>query len=59
MNCKDCPSFRIQQEPYRTKNTLWDMGIAICEKYDMIVSFASHRMFDRLRCPEDKKEADE
>ena len=56
MTCDKCEHFRILYEPIRTKGDLWDLGRARCEKHNLIVDFANHGKFKRLKCPDGGKE---
>ena len=48
MKCKDCPYFKIAYEPMMP----FDMGLAVCTKYDLEVDFADRRKINRLVCVE-------
>lgn len=50
MKCRDCEYFHIRQEPLRTPGTLWDLGLAECKKYNLVVDFATHGKLDKLEC---------
>lgn len=50
MKCKDCEYFHIRQEPLRTPGTLWDLGLAECQKYDLVIDFADHGKLDKMEC---------
>ena len=52
VKCKDCPHFHIRQMPIKG----WDLGMAECRKYNMVVDFASMRKVNTLECVEDKRE---
>ena len=52
MSCDECEYFKILYEPLRTKGELWDLGRAICEKYNLVTDFANHGKFKRLECPD-------
>lgn len=46
MKCKDCSYFKIAYEPMMP----FDMGLAICTKYNLEVDFPSKRKINRLVC---------
>ena len=50
MKCKDCEHFHVRQEPLRTPGKLWDLGLAECQKYNLVVDFADHSKLDKLEC---------
>lgn len=50
MMCKDCKDFRIVAEPIRDDGGVWDLGMARCEKYNMVVDFTDHRKLNKLEC---------
>ena len=50
MKCKDCKYFKIAYKPMMP----FDMGLAVCEKYDLETDFADNRKINRLECIEDK-----
>ena len=52
MTCDKCEYFKILYEPLRTTGTLWDLGRAKCERFNLITDFANHGKFKRLECPE-------
>lgn len=50
MKCKDCKDFCIVAEPIRDDVGVWDLGMARCEKYNMVVDFIDHRKLNKLEC---------
>lgn len=56
MLCKDCEHFRIRYEPLKVGKDIWDFGMAQCDKYQMVVEFASRRKINKLKCIDDEKE---
>lgn len=53
MNCIDCPHFKIVYEPIKADTDYYDLGRAVCEKYDLVTDFADHRKLKRLECVEE------
>ena len=51
MNCEKCEHFKILYEPLKSKGVLYDLGRAICKKYDLVTDFCNHGKFKRLQCP--------
>lgn len=56
MLCKNCKHFKIQSEPYKYIGYHKEPGQAICDKYNLIVDFFSHKKFDNLTCWNERKE---
>lgn len=54
MLCKNCGHFQIQSEPYRYIGMHKEPGQAICDKYNLIIDFFSHKKFETLECWEKK-----
>ena len=52
MKCKDCPYFRIRQRPIED----FDLGLAECQKHNLVVDFQSMRKVNMLECVEDEHE---
>jgi hypothetical protein len=52
MKCKDCPYFAITQDPIRTTGNLWDLGLAKCKKYNLVVDWANKSKLNALECVE-------
>ena len=50
MKCKDCPYFHIRQQPIKG----WDMGLAECQKHNLVVDFRSMRKVNMLVCVEEE-----
>jgi hypothetical protein len=58
MKCLDCVHFRIRQEPIRSGGGIpLDFGMAECDKYNLVVDFASHRKLNKLECVDDEQNA--
>ena len=55
MLCKECPFFEIQAEPEMP----WQMGLAVCKKYNLYTDFIDHRKINRLKCVEVEAEEGE
>lgn len=49
--CRNCPYFRIRQRPIKG----WDLGLAECQKYNLVVDFASMRKISTLECIEKER----
>lgn len=55
MKCKDCYHFHIRQEPIRDSGSIpWDLGMAECDLYNLVIDFASHRKLNKLECVENE-----
>lgn len=52
MNCKDCEYFKVAYNPMMP----YDMGLAVCEKYNLECDFSSERKLNRLTCIEKMSE---
>ena len=59
MICKNCKYFKIEREPYKYIGYHKEPGQAICDKYNQIVDFFSHKKFDNLTCWNERKEQKE
>ena len=53
MLCKDCEHFEIAYEPIKH----WDMGLARCNKYNLVLDFLDRRKFKWLSCDDRPKGA--
>ncbi len=51
MLCKDCPHFHIQCE---YKN-VYEWGIAVCDKHNLITDFRTKKKFETLSCIEEQE----
>ena len=49
--CRDCPYFHIRQRPIKG----WDLGLAECQKHNLVVDFASMRKISTLECIEKER----
>lgn len=50
MMCKDCKDFHTIVEPIKTDGCAWDLGVAKCDKYSMVIDFTNHRKLNKLEC---------
>lgn len=55
MKCMDCPHFKVVSEPIKAgKGMYWDLGLAKCEKLDLVSNFMNHGQLKKLECAEEK-----
>lgn len=52
MLCKNCSYFKIKYGPYLGKGEIYDTGLAVCEKHDLVIDWLSKRQLNRLKCVE-------
>ena len=50
MKCVDCPYFKISYGPIKADGGYWDLGRAVCIKYDLVADFTDQRNLKRLEC---------
>ena len=50
MMCKDCKDFHVIAEPIKADGDVLDLGMAKCDKYNMVVDFIDHRKLNKLEC---------
>ena len=50
VKCCDCEYFKIIQEPLRSGKDIYDLGMAECTNFEMVVDFIDHGKLKRLEC---------
>jgi isoprenylcysteine carboxyl methyltransferase (ICMT) family protein YpbQ len=56
MKCKDCQHFKVKYEPLRSLGAIWDTGLAVCEKHDLVCDWLTKQQLNRLECVEEVKQ---